>query len=322
MGEQAVTCPICGSQILDYGRNWACESKDCPQKFKVYKEMSGYQLTLADLVDICGGAVTEEHEFTSKAKGTTFKARLAWSSEKRKVEFKFQNSSETLKGVHCPIHNKELRASEKRYYCPTKISEGEWCEVGAWRTIGGHQLTAEELGQMLLGLEVGPWRMTKQDGSGTYMAMAHYDFDENKVKLAVLNQQGGDGGQPATVPTVVKTEAAATVSAPSASTAGGSAATESKADPEWVEVLPERAGQVAKLLDLGDKDSELILEAAIATVCGSRGKSAKDVATAEEANAVLREINGLAIRRKYPQSQFGDDGVEYYVLVENDVAFG
>ena len=320
MAEQTVTCPICGSQIMDYGRNWACEAANCPQKFKVYKEMSGYQLTVADLVNICGGAITDEHEFTSKAKGTQFKARLAWNSQERKVEFKFENSREAVKGVHCPEHNKELRASEKRYYCPTKLSEGVWCPVGAWRSYGSHQLTGEELGKLLLGLEVGPWNMKKKDGSGTYLVMAQYDFDQNVVTLTYVTEPGGNEAQPNTVPTVAATKAsptgsAVTVSAPTASTATGSVATESQAVPKWVEILPEKAAQVTKLLGLDDVDSDLILEAAIASVTGARGKSAKDITTSEVANAVRTELNELAIGRLEPQAHFGDDGSECYVLV-------
>ena len=72
---------------------------------------------------------------------------------------------------------------------------------------------------------------------------------------------------------------------------------------------------MTKFLGLDDEDSELILEAAIAAVTDGRGKTVADIATREEANAVVMEFNLLGTGRKYPQAQFGDDGSECYVLV-------
>jgi len=306
MGEQAVVCPICMHGILDSGDKWVCGQGDhCPQGFKVYKKTARYDLTVADLVDICNGALTQEHEFFSQAKNKTFKASLAWDSSERKVIFKFQNTRETVKGVLCPDHNVEFRASEKRYYCPTKLSEGVWCPVGAWRGFGGHELTGEELGQLLLGLVLGPWELRKKDGSGTYMATAEYDFEENKVKLTFVNGGTEDGQKPKAESAVVKTATSVTVATES----------ESSEAPKWVTGLPQKAAQVTKLLGLNEEDAELICEAAIASVTGGRVKTATGIVTSEEANAVNKELNELAIGRKFPQAQFGDDGSECYVLV-------
>lgn len=180
-------CPVCHSAIFDAGDKYVCEKMDqCPGEFKVWGKIAGYELTTEDLAIICAGEETPERELTSKA-GKPFHASLVWDDKERKVVFKFQNTRETLEGVLCPEHGVQLRGSEKRYYCPMKISEGVWCPVGAWRTIGSHVLTKEELADLLDGVPVGPWEMKKKDGSGTYQVLAEYDFDENKVNTDFYN---------------------------------------------------------------------------------------------------------------------------------------
>ncbi len=316
MAQSTVACPICGGTILDYEKFWGCEAGDkCPENFKVYKTISGYALTTADLVDICNGAVTAERKFFSQAKNKPFTAKMAWDSKERKVRLRFANDelNEALKDVLCPNHNVPLRASEKTFYCPTKLSDDEWCPVKAWRDCNGHALTPEELGQLLLGVELGPWVMVSRTKGTKYRATAEWNFDECKIKYTFVNDKQDEpsddepptGGAPAAV-TLAKTTAAVTATA---------------ADPEevpkWVLVLPEKASQVTKLLGLDDKDSDLILEAAIASVTGARGKSAKDIPTRDEALAVAKELNELAIGRLEPQAHFDDDGRERYVLVES-----
>ena len=175
-----VNCPSCGSEVFDAGNMYLCESGDqCPGGFKVWATIAGYAVTEEDLAAICEGKVSEEREFTSKA-GKPFKATLNWDFEERKVAFKFRDR-EVVEGVLCPDHEVELRASEKRYYCPTKADDGSWCQVGAWRSIGDHEVTPSELAELLSGVPVGPWELTKRDGTGTYCVMAEFDFDENKV---------------------------------------------------------------------------------------------------------------------------------------------
>jgi hypothetical protein len=179
--QMDINCPSCHSAVFDAGDKYVCEKMDqCPGDFKVWGKIAGYVITPEDLAIICAGKETPEREMTSKA-GKPFHASLVWDDKERKVAFKFQNTRETLEGVVCPDHGCELRGSEKRYYCPTKISDGVWCPVGSWRTIGSHVVTKEELADLLDGVPVGPWEMKRRDGSGTYQVLAEYDFDENKV---------------------------------------------------------------------------------------------------------------------------------------------
>ena len=185
-----INCPTCGSEVFDAGDMYRCAMMDqCPINFKFYSKVAGYELSPADMVAICGGVSTEEHELTSKT-GKPFKASLIWNTEEGRVIFQFANTRETLEGVLCPDHGVELRGSEKRYYCPTKIEEGVWCQVGAWKSYGSHNLTPEELGQLLSGIPVGPWEMQKKDGTGTYQVVAEFDFDENKVVTSYVDAGG------------------------------------------------------------------------------------------------------------------------------------
>ncbi|MDA8080660.1 MAG: hypothetical protein M0Z96_03470 [Actinomycetota bacterium] len=319
MAQSTVACPICGGTILDYEKFWGCEAGDkCPENFKVYKTISGYALTAADLVDICNGAVTAEREFFSQAKNKAFPAKMAWDSKERKVRLRFANDelNEALKDVLCPDHNVPLRSSEKTFYCPTKLSNEEWCPVKAWRDCNGHALTPEELGQLLLGVELGPWVMTSRTKGTKYRATVEWDFDEHKIKYTFSNGKQDDPN-PADEPPQGEPPAhgapTAVAMAKTATTSGTTAAEV----PKWVTVLPEKAAQVTRLLGLDDEDSELILEAAIAAVTGARGQSAKDITTSEVANAVRTELNQLAIGHLEPQAHFGDDGSECYVLVES-----
>ena len=156
------------------------ENGSVPWRFQGLGKDCWFVVTPEDLAIICAGEETPERELISKA-GKPFHARLVWDANEHKVVFKFQNTRETLEGVVCPDHGCELRGSEKRYYCPTKISDGVWCPVGAWRTIGSHVVTKEELADLLDGVPVGPWEMKRRDGSGTYQVLAEYDFDENTV---------------------------------------------------------------------------------------------------------------------------------------------
>ena len=181
-----INCPTCGSEVIDTGDMYRCSRMDqCIDDFKFYTKIAGYELSDSDIGAICDGLPTEEHEFTSKA-GKQFKANLIWNTEEGKVTFQFKNTSQPLEGVLCPDHGVELRASDKRYYCPTKLEEGVWCPVGAWKSYGSHNLTPEELGQLLSGVPVGPWEMKKKDGTGTYQVVAEFDFDENKVATSYV----------------------------------------------------------------------------------------------------------------------------------------
>jgi len=320
MAQSTVACPVCGGTILDYEKFWGCEAGEtCPENFKVYKSISGYTLTTADLVDICSGAVTAEREFFSQAKNKAFTAKMAWDSKERKVRLRFANDelNEALKDVLCPDHNVPLRSSEKTFYCPTKLSDEEWCPVKAWRDCNGHALTPEELGQLLLGVELGPWVMVSRTKGTKYRATVEWNFDEYKIKYTFVN---GKSDEPNPAEDAPRGEPS-TGGAPNAGTTVKASGTIVKAAavdvPKWVEVLPEKAAQVTKLLGLDEEDSELILEAAIASVTGARGKSAKDIPTRDEALAVAKELNELAIGRLEPQAEFGDDGSECYVLVES-----
>ena len=182
-----VNCPSCGTEVFDAGNMYLCERGDqCPGGFKVWATIAGYTVTEEDIAAICEGKPGEEREFTSKA-GKPFKATMTWDFDERKVAFKFREERKAVEGVLCPDHGVELRASEKRYYCPTKIEEGVWCQVGAWRTYGSHNLTPEELGELLVGVPVGPWEMKKRDGTGTYQVMAEFDFDENTVVTSFVD---------------------------------------------------------------------------------------------------------------------------------------
>ncbi|NNN14629.1 MAG: hypothetical protein HKL82_02070, partial [Acidimicrobiaceae bacterium] len=59
---------------------------------------------------------------------------------------------------------------------------------GVWRSYGNHEVTSEELVKMLGGEPVGPWKMTKRDGTGTYDVMAGFDYDENKIVIEYVDK--------------------------------------------------------------------------------------------------------------------------------------
>jgi len=293
-------CPSCGSKVIDAGNLWRCEMMEkCPAGFKAYKTIASYALTDEDLAAICAGEESEEHEFTAKA-GNAFTARVSWSAEERKVVFKFPNGK--VEGAFCPVHNVELRVGKKAYYCPVKAEDGTYCEVTAWLTFGSHSLTAQELVDLLDGMPVGPWEMQKRDGSGTYKVMPQWDFEQNKVITPYVNDESVNA-KAQTGPTMTSTDN------------GNPVAVESKSQevPIWVEALPAKAEQVAQLLGLAGK-GKLMCEAAISKTTGGMRKTAAELISSEEANAVVREFNALARGETFPMSQFGDDGKEYYVI--------
>ena len=187
-----IHCPACGGEVSDAGNMYLCDNgEQCRGGFKVWARVAGYTLSEEDLTAICAGQTSEEHEFISKA-GKPFRAKLRWDFEEQRVIFKFREAPKVIEGVMCPDHEVELRASDKRYYCPTKLEDETWCRVGVWRSYGDHEVTPEQLSEILSGVPVGPWELTKRDGTGTYEVMATFDFEENKV-VTIFVEPAGKG---------------------------------------------------------------------------------------------------------------------------------
>jgi hypothetical protein len=166
---------------------------ECPSDAsRIFCETAQYTLTENDIEAIASGGVTEIHEFVSRA-GKEFRASLTWNKQDHKVAMVFPAPKPSVEGVLCPDHFVELRMSEKRYFCPTKIDNEDWCPVGMWRNHAGHEIEPAELEQLLLGLTVGPWMLTRRSGD-TYEVMATYDFGEHKLTTSLVESSpGGDG---------------------------------------------------------------------------------------------------------------------------------
>ncbi len=324
MAQSALSCPICASTIMDYDKYWGCSGENCPEKFKVWKEMSGYTLSVEDLIDICGGALTKDRTFVSKAKGSTFTARLVWDSKERKVRMRFPGDelNEALKNVLCPNHNVALRASEKSFYCPTKSADGSYCNFSAWRNISGHSLTPEELRQLLSGAKLGPWTLTSKGGK-PYQATAHWSFDENKVKLTFVpeDEDPPEGGTPAhdpsptpgpVTPVTVSTASEPKAQAVQVAQATGATSSTTRGDKGWIEFLPKKASQLAVALDLGPVGNA-ICEAAIQLVTKGQARKPEEL-DREQALQVKSVFDAIANQDLVLAAQYSQSGELRYKI--------
>ncbi len=190
-----IKCPECTKEMIDGGNRWECST--CA-KVTIYKETAKYTLTEDDVNAMANGGATEIHEFTSRA-GKPFRARLRWHAQEQKATFVFPEPKPSIEGVLCPDHFVELRMSDKRYYCPTKIDDDSWCPVGMWRDHAGHTITTDELEKLLLGMTVGPWTLTTRDAKSSYQVVATFDFTEHKLRTSPVD---GDVSELEPVPVV------------------------------------------------------------------------------------------------------------------------
>ncbi|MHB1733441.1 MAG: topoisomerase C-terminal repeat-containing protein [Ferrimicrobium acidiphilum] len=205
-----IKCPECNKEITNQGSWWRCDTCD---KVTIWHETAKYVLTGDDVNAMANGGVTEIREFTSRA-GKTFRASLAWNRQEHKVTFVFPEAKPSVEGALCPDHFVELRMSDKRYFCPTKIDDEHWCPVGMWRDYHGYAITPGDLEKLLLGLTVGPWTLTKRDGN-TYEVMATFDLIEHKLVTLPVELSGPTPETPSHPPVSSKVQS---ITAPRATT--------------------------------------------------------------------------------------------------------
>lgn len=186
----SLNCPECKDVVVELEYRWECNNVDC--SFKAYKTMVGYSLTEEDIECICNNKPTPKRPFVSK-EGKEFSAPLIWASEgtpdvppEKWNQVTFQPfKKEFVEGSSCPDHDVPLRVSEKRYYCPTKTGD-DWCPVGIWRNIQGHNVTKEEAVELLDGLVVGPWTVESRMDGKPYQITAEWNFDKHKVDTQII----------------------------------------------------------------------------------------------------------------------------------------
>jgi hypothetical protein len=84
--------------------------------------------------------------------------------------------------VHPETGNKLLENSKTYFDNETGLS--------IWKTVAWHELTEDEVSEMLWGNVIGPFELNKKAG-GTFKASLKFDKDENKVSFVFENNWGG-----------------------------------------------------------------------------------------------------------------------------------
>lgn len=112
-------CPKCGKSVKEGKDYYLCTGykKDCD--FIFAKTFLGAKITKADIKKILSGDTTKELTFK---KGTgkdanTWKSKLMYDKEQKKVVFASANSTSEKTNLICPKCNKPLKASSNYYMC-------------------------------------------------------------------------------------------------------------------------------------------------------------------------------------------------------------
>lgn len=86
---KGTVCPACGSPMVSASFGWKCSKYKESCTFALGTSICGYTLTKEDVVNICNKKETEVHSMTSSKTGKVFQARLFFSENEKKLQFKF-----------------------------------------------------------------------------------------------------------------------------------------------------------------------------------------------------------------------------------------
>lgn len=157
--EEAAKCPVCGGKILLGKDRFYCTGPGTGQACNVrgWKTVCGAVLEATDVKSLMAG---EEIEKECSKDGKSWRQKLVYNLETNKVDF--VKAAHESSGYKCPCCRKsDLYEGEKMYRCMD-----DKCGFVIWKKMAGHELTADEVGQLVANGKTDPIDgFIKKDGS-------------------------------------------------------------------------------------------------------------------------------------------------------------
>lgn len=155
--DDKIACPKCTDGIVlegEKGFYCSCYKDGCD--FRMWKNVSGAVLTMANVGRLLEGGETTKMKFVSK-EGKPFEAKLKMNGEGQ-LEF-----VKTAEQMTCPVCGKgKVMKGKSGYYC-SKRSEG--CNWSIYGTVAGVEISLLDMKQMLAGKTTESHMFKKKDGS-------------------------------------------------------------------------------------------------------------------------------------------------------------
>jgi ssDNA-binding Zn-finger/Zn-ribbon topoisomerase 1 len=142
-----VSCPKCGSKIMETGSAFACADYHSEERCMVYlsRKIAGTAIGKNDAVTMLSGEKTGFLQFTS-ASGKNFSARLFLDSE-----FKVAFDRIICK---CPKCSGDIYGGDRAYGC-SNYKAADKCTFTVWREIYGKTVTPDIVSELCLNGETG-----------------------------------------------------------------------------------------------------------------------------------------------------------------------
>lgn len=174
-------CPICGEEILENDKVFACSNKDnC--NFRIFKNILKAEITVDDLNKLIMGESTEPKTMISN-KGSKFTAKLKLKPNLTELEFIFDNisnSSNTKDIGTCPVCGETVVSTTGKFGKYYKCTS---CDFKISGTIAGKSLTDAQIKQLLVNKETKEIKGFKSNKGTEFDAKLRLD-ENNKVTFA------------------------------------------------------------------------------------------------------------------------------------------
>lgn len=149
---EELTCPLCGSALVQNSKAFGCSRYKDGCKFVVWKKMAGKEIGLQHLKEILEkGSTTVMKGFVNK-EGKEFEASLKWSPEEEKIVYDFPKQKKIGgdAGLTCPVCGKAMNENARGVYCTDKD-----CGFVVWKKMAGKELPASVIESLVKKGETG-----------------------------------------------------------------------------------------------------------------------------------------------------------------------
>lgn len=205
-------CPICGKKVVKQGNLYKCEENIDYEKgctFRIGK-ICGKSIPEKQVENLIKNGQTELIKGFKKESGDKFDAFLIWSSEEKKIKFKFPALSDMKTRYKCPICKSTILSTAIGYKCEKYKGQSERkesdCSFFAG-TIMGHTIKEKELQKIIMGEETELITFKNQDKK-TFEAKLYWNSEEKRIsfKFEEPNEEELDLNCPICNSPIIKTK--------------------------------------------------------------------------------------------------------------------
>lgn len=177
-----IICPKCGKPMVEYKSSYACSgnTKENPTcNFLVWKNMSGHEMTKAELDILLKEKILKSVSFLSK-EGKPYKANLVLN-EDFTTTVVFEDRNEEV-GI-CPKCGAPVIDFGKGCKCTRNTKENPTCDFIMWKNVSGHELTQKEIQALMKGDTLKKVQLISSRSGKKYEADLVYSTESNRVEI-------------------------------------------------------------------------------------------------------------------------------------------